>query len=356
MKSVLKAIAVGVVTGALPGVVTLIFGSISWQQFPEWVLDGIVFGLLIGVPCQLLGPVVGCRVRHYSPIIRSVAILGWFFLVAVVGTALGTAILMPTGHLGSPDGGFLTLYVWMLRMSLLITFTVGIVAWVVVSLQSRLTDAQEELHRRQMAEERANKMAVEARIASLESRIHPHFLFNTLNSISALVREDPVQAERTIEKLAALLRASLDSENAGLVTVREELGVVRDYLDIEKVRFGPRLRYRIEVEPAAESLSVPALSIQTLAENSVKYAVGVRANGAEIVITARARDGRLRVEVADDGPGFPVEAKPKPGHGIDLLQRRLSALFGSSASLELGQRDGRTMVSISVAAASIAAA
>jgi signal transduction histidine kinase len=351
LKSVLKAIAVGLVTGALPAIVALIIGAISRQQFPEWMLDGIVFGLLIGVPCQLLGPAVGCRVRRYSLVVRFGAILGWFFLVALVGTAVGTAVLMPTGHLGPAGGKFLALYGWMLRMSLLITFTVGIVAMVVVSLQTRLTDAQEELHRRQMAEERANKMAVEARIASLESRIHPHFLFNTLNSISALVREDPQQAERTIEKLAALLRASLDSENAGLVTVREELGVVRDYLDIEKVRFGERLRYRIEVDPAAESQSVPALSIQTLAENSVKYAVGVRANGAEIVITARVHNGQLRVEVSDDGPGFPAEAKPKPGHGIDLLQRRLSALFGSSASLELGQRDGRTLVSISVAAA-----
>ena len=347
-RSVGKAIATGILTGALPGVVALLFGAISWQAFPGWVLDGAVFGVLIGVPCQLLGPVIGCRTRDYSRSTRILVMTGWFLICAVVGTALATAILSPTGQLG--PGGFLQHYGWMLRMSLLITFTVGIMAWVVTSLQTRLSDAQEELHRRQMAEERANKMAVEARIASLESRIHPHFLFNTLNSISALVREDPAQAERTIERLAALLRASLDSENAGLVTVREELGVVRDYLDIEQVRFGQRLRYRIDVEPAAESLVVPALSIQTLAENSVKYAVGVRANGAEIVITARVREGRLRVEVSDDGPGFPAEAAPKPGHGIDLLQRRLAALFGNSASLELAQRDGRTLAAISVAA------
>ena len=79
LKSVLKAIAVGLVTGALPGVVALIFGYISLQQLPEWVLDGIVFGLLIGVPCQLLGPAVGCRVRHYPLVVRFAAILPGFF-------------------------------------------------------------------------------------------------------------------------------------------------------------------------------------------------------------------------------------------------------------------------------------
>ena len=343
-----KSIGICLAAGILPGIMALLFGSIPAAELPIWMLDGSVFGLAIGIPCQLMGPVIGHRLSHRSQGIRAAAMLAWLFVTAVLGCAVATAFLLAIGHLGS--GGFWAHYAFMLRMSLLITFTVGVVTWVVTSLQTRLSQAREELHHRQLAEERANKMAVEARFASLESRIHPHFLFNTLNSISALVREDPATAERTIERLAALLRASLDSESAGLVTVREELRIVRDYLDIEQVRFGNRLRYRIEAEPEAEQISVPSLSIQTLAENSVKFAVGARPAGAEIVITARVREGRLRVEVSDDGPGFPAEAKVKPGHGIDLLQRRLSALFGATASLELSARDGRTLAAISVAA------
>ena len=341
-----KKVAISTFAGIVPGGVALLFGAIPLRHLPEWFLSGTVFGLCIGLPCQLMAPWISARVAKFAMATRITAMLAWFLLAAVGGCALATGLLNAVGLLGNE--GFMAAYAWALRLSLVVTFTVGVVTWTVVSLQVALTEAREKLHLGQLAEERANKMAVEARIASLESRIHPHFLFNTLNSISALVREDPAQAERMIERLAALLRASLDSENAGLVTVAEELRVVRDYLEIEQVRFGKRLRYRIEAEPAAEQLSVPALSIQTLAENSVKYAVGVRPAGAEIVITALIREGRLRVEVADDGPGFPAQAEPKPGHGIDLLQRRLNALFGSTAALEIAARDGRTLVAISV--------
>jgi len=105
-----------------------------------------------------------------------------------------------------------------------------------------------------------------------------------------------------IERLSALLRYSLDSDVAGLVPLREELRVVGEYLGIEQVRFGLRLRYRIEAAEGAGERMVPALSVQTLVENSVKYAVGASRHGAEIVISAALQDGVLRVTVSDDGP------------------------------------------------------
>ena len=116
------------------------------------------------------------------------------------------------------------------------------------------------------------------------------------------------------------------------------------------MRFGDRLRYRIQVDEAAESQQVPALSVQTLVENSVKYAVGALHEGAEIIISARLMNGRLRVEVSDDGPGFEPASSMKPGHGLDLLERRLASLFGSSASLEMIARDGHTLIAMSLLA------
>src|SRR5207245_321098 len=116
-------------------------------------------------------------------------------------------------------------------------------------------------------EAEARRLAAEAQLASLEARVDPHFLFNTLNSIAALVRDRPADAERVIEQLAALMRSSLD-RTASLVPLEDELAVVASYLDIERVRFGNRLRFAIAPPAGAGRGLVPRLSVQTLAENS----------------------------------------------------------------------------------------
>ena len=112
----------------------------------------------------------------------------------------------------------------------------------------------------------------------------------------------------------------------------QELRVVRDYLDIEHVRFGDRLRYRFEVPDDVSQMLVPRLSVQTLVENSVKYAVSPSRDGASIGLTASASDGRLHVAIEDDGPGFDASHLPE-GHGLQLLKSRLAMTFGDRASL-----------------------
>jgi two-component system sensor histidine kinase AlgZ len=327
--------------GAIPAVMQVIFGSIDLRNFALSAFVGSIYALSIAIPCWAVIPHVLCRLDDHSLQVRLAAVLPLLALFTVTG-ALATNLIVLALHI--IDRASFAANFWMgLRISLLITFTFTLVNWGIATLQERLAQANAELHKRQITE-------AEARFASLESRVHPHFLFNTLNSISALVREDPAQAERTIERLATLLRFSLDSERDGVVTLGEELRVVRAYLEIEKVRFGDRLRYRIEVDEAAESQPVPALSVQTLVENSVKYAVGALHEGAEISISARLTNGRLRVEVSDDGPGFEPASSKKPGHGLDLLERRLASLFGSSASLEMIARDGHTLIAMSLVA------
>src|SRR5437667_6793156 len=140
--------------------------------------------------------------------------------------------------------------------------------------------------------ERAMLGEERARFSSLESRIHPHFLFNTLNSISALIREDPRKAERTVEQLSALLRYSLDTHTARLTTLRQEMRIVADYLEIETTRFGDRLRYTIDVPGAVEDLEVPPMAVQTLAENSIKHAVSPSRGGGDVRIRARIEGDR----------------------------------------------------------------
>jgi LytS/YehU family sensor histidine kinase len=214
-------------------------------------------------------------------------------------------------------------------------------------LSYRLQATALELKTRQLEEERARKLVTEARLSSLEARIHPHFLFNTLNSISELIREDPGRAERTTERLASLLRYSLDMGSRPLVPLRQELRVVEDYVEIERTRFGDRLRWVLDVPAELGELDVPPLSLQTLVENSIKHAVSKSRQGGEVRVVARLAHERLLLEVSDDGPGFDAGALKK-GHGLENLQERLTALFEGSGKLDIARRDGRTVVSVSV--------
>jgi LytS/YehU family sensor histidine kinase len=168
-----------------------------------------------------------------------------------------------------------------------------------------------------------------------------------LNTISSLIPEDPRLAECLVGKLATVLRLSLDSNQERIGSVERELRIVRDYLEIERARFGSRLRFRIDVPPELLSIGLPALSLQTLVENSVKYAVGARFEGAEIRVAAVARNSSVFFEVSDDGPGFTAEAI-LPGHGLDNLQSRLVALFGPAGRLEISRKGRFAAVSFSV--------
>jgi two-component system sensor histidine kinase AlgZ len=216
------------------------------------------------------------------------------------------------------------------------------------SLRNRMQVMEETLRDKELAEERLQKLAVEARLRSLEARIHPHFLFNTLNSISALIPLNPGRAEELLGRLAVLLRASLDSGHQPLIPLRQELAMVTSYIEIEKVRFGDKLATSIVTEPAAQEIKVPPMSVQSLVENAVKHSIAVQSGGT-ILIAAAVEHGRLRGEVHDTGPGFSLAAVPA-GHGLDNLVQRLTALFGDSAGLRVFQCDHYSVVEMSLPA------
>ena len=207
--------------------------------------------------------------------------------------------------------------------------------------------AEQRLHEKELAEERTRKLAAETRLRSLESWIHPHFLFNTLNSISALIASDPARAEQIVGRLATLLRASLDSSNHSLIPLRQELAMVESYADIERVRFGEKLRGSVYVPADLEETIVPPLSVQSLVENAVKHGITPQPNGGEFQVTARATDAAVHIEVRDSGPGFDFAAIPG-GHGLDKLVQRLDALYGVSASLSVSRHDGYSVVEMIV--------
>ncbi|MGD0830495.1 MAG: histidine kinase [Terracidiphilus sp.] len=211
------------------------------------------------------------------------------------------------------------------------------------TLRFRLQAAKLELRTKQVEQERAYKLLAEAQLSALESRIHPHFLFNTLNSIAALIPRDPQLAEDTVGKLASLLRFSLNANRSGLVPLGQEIKIVRDYLEIEKTRFGQRLQYEISVPSALDNIKIPPLSLQSLVENSVKHVASQRRQGATIQIAASKDHNRLRLEVRDNGPGFSLNAIT-PDHGLGNLIGRLELLFGANGQLDVTRQDDMTVV------------
>ncbi len=293
---------------------------------------GVVYSACLGGLAGLLLPPVIHRVRGRGLIVEWLVTLLALLVVAVVGTFLACAVL---GGLGLSFGQPLaTRFVASLGVNALLTAAIGVAVTIYESQRERLNAVTLELRTRELERERERKTALEARLSSLESRLHPHFLFNTLNAITELIHENPDRAERTVERLAALLRASLDATGRGLVPLSRELELVSDYLEIEKTRFAERLNFSVEAGTDCQDAAVPRLALQTLVENSVKHAVAPRPGGGSIRIRARREGGQLCLEVADDGPGFAAQAM-EPGHGLDNLRQRLETLFAGRARLEI---------------------
>lgn len=271
--------------------------------------------------------------------------VGAIFGNTLLGSLMACVILMAIGWI--PRDVYWPEFWGSLKIATFISILAGISIGIYETSQWRLAESALQLQTKQLEQERALKQAAAARLASLESRIHPHFLFNTLNSISSLIPEDPQRAERLVEQMAALLRFSLDANQAGLVPLAAELKVVADYLEIERARFGDRLRYQINLQQDLEAARVPALAVQTLVENSVKYAVAPNRAGGEIRIAGSRENGCLRVTVTDQGPGFILESAPA-GHGLDNLKERLASLFGANAALTLDRCENRNSMILTV--------
>ncbi len=321
------------------GLALLVTVVLAWLQ-SRWSLHGLawtfagsfLYSQFIGTPTALAFEWLAPSMWGHRPLARWAMTIGLLLAGCTVGCLGATLGLLLLGAF--PRAYFWTAYARGFRISLLISMTMGIGIVLYESLNARLQHALLALRTQELERERALKQATEARLASLESRVHPHFLFNALNSISALIPEDPQRAERLVEQMAALLRFSLDSNRKGLVPLSQEMRIVADYLEIERVRFGERLRFTLDIPAELEEVPVPPLAVQTLVENSVKYAVSPRLEGALIEVQAEKDGGRVRLSVADDGPGFEGTLLPA-GHGLENLAARLETLFGDSARLRI---------------------
>jgi two-component sensor histidine kinase len=180
---------------------------------------------------------------------------------------------------------------------------------------------------------------VQARLQALRMQLNPHFLFNTLNTISALIHENPDAADRMIVRLSELLRRTLDRGDVQEVPLREELEFLRSYLEIEQMRFPDRLTVTFDIEPKTQDLLVPHLILQPLVENALRHGILPREEAGRVEISARVVDGQhLELKVRDNGNGLPA-ANGSPGRGgigLQNVRSRLAQLYGAAQQLEIG--------------------
>ena len=336
---------VGLASVSAAGMLTALFALAGASHITVTLQSALVHAAGMTVLVSLTMPRLREYFHRHPPAIRWGLRIVTLLALAGVGTMLACGIL--TGLSLRPGEPFWTCVGHDVSICVLITLTLGISMALYDIQRRRLDTVTAALRERELDHERERKMALEARLASLEARLQPHFMFNTLNAISALIQDDPDEAERTVERLAALLRFSLDATERGLVPLAHELKIVTDYVEIERTRFGARLAYSIDVQPEAAGCEVPPLAVQTLVENSIKHAIAPRRAGGRVHVAASAVGDHVRLSVWDDGPGFAADAM-RVGHGLDNLRGRLAARFGADATLEIGRRDGGALVTISL--------
>jgi two-component sensor histidine kinase len=292
------------------------------RSFKEWYSIGfLAFGILW--LCN--------RVR-----LQAVGFRRWLVIhlgAAVVFSALCVALVswLTAGERSVQDGSILTFsflfkklgvhyFVW--DVMLYWTIVVGHLGW--TSFQG--------YREREVQAAQLQQQLVEARLQALRMQINPHFLFNTLNTVSALIHDNPHAADRMVVRLSELLRRTLDHGETQEIALREEIEFLKGYLEIEEARFGDRLAVELRVEPGTEDLLVPYLLLQPLVENAIRHGIEPREEPGRIEISVRRDGDRLELRVKDNGDGI---AHKREGIGLSNTRWRLAHLYPDNFSFDL---------------------
>jgi hypothetical protein len=217
-------------------------------------------------------------------------------------------------------------------IGMIVGYAVGLTVWFAIYF------GVQSARRRRALETRALELQVvahDAQLNALREQLNPHFLFNCLNGLRALILEDPPRAQTMVTRLAGLLRYSLKSNHGHTVRLEEEMIAVRDYLELEQMRFEERLRVRTDLEPQALSAHVPAMIVQTLVENALKHGISNLPEGGEVSVAARVQQGALEVSVSN--PGSLAQRNDGGGVGLRNARERLRLLYGEAGSLTVAE-------------------
>ena len=333
VRALLRIVVWGVgssVAGAVIGLAVGLFKEGGIEK--PTIIISVLFGNVVGLAAMVSSISLFPRLRGLAAPLR-VLLLGLALLSGSLAGTLAVLKLYPLFVVREPRQA-----VAIVAINVVLALIVGSVVYGYEGMRLRLQDSLREVEEVRLAEARLREEAARAELAALQARINPHFFFNTLNTITCLLDEDPRQAEEVVQTLADLFRYTFKVSDAAPVALREELDFTRGYLTIEQARFGARLRVAWEIAEGSDDVPVPGLILQPLVENAVAHGIAPRAGGGTLRISARVAEDRLQIEVTDDGIGFRgknPESLVTDGHGLSNVRRRLETFYRGGAALEI---------------------
>jgi signal transduction histidine kinase len=297
-------------------------------------------------PCVLLTPPVVAgtlRARRAASRARMLAMHGFgvVLFLTVGGALMGLAeSLLPWAE---PDGGLLGAAGW----GILRYIGPDLLLYALIAVGTEAAAHAWESRQQAVAAATYARQLAEARLHVLSAQLQPHFLFNTLHAISALVWADPARADRLLARLSEMLRLTLRSGTRVETTLAEELTLLERYAEIQEARYGDRLRVSFDVEAGVREALVPRLILQPLVENAIRHGVTRRITPGQVEVRAWQGDGRLNLTVRDDGVG--LGAGVREGVGLSITRARLCQLYGREQRFALAPApDGGAMCSLSI--------
>lgn len=323
-----KKIAIfGVVIFLIAGTLDNLASPQSWyfNYFQTFVFTSACTFFCAILVCNSIGKISQYPRLIYYPL---------FIVLVVIGVLLGvvTASLI------------LKQKIIIHKYALIFSLLFGIVSSIIITAYMFLKDNLEEKISRikevEIENERLKRIELEARLSSLQAKLNPHFLFNTLNSMAALIYENPSKAEESIVQLSDLYRKIFSISNQNFIMLQEEIELIQDMLELEKLRFEDNLSYQIDVPETLKNTKIPGLLIEPLVENVIKHVHGKNQQKIHIDITIKKDDDKLSICVKDNGSGFDV-AKADLGFGLYSIQERLRLLFGDQGGFNIDSAQGK---------------
>lgn len=221
--------------------------------------------------------------------------------------------------------------------SLVITAVAGFVAVLYFWEREKVAELKTDAALQKGRAETVERQAAQARLALLQAQIEPHFLFNTLANLHALIGTEPERAQAMLGHLNDFLRASLSAARKDRSTLAEEFALLRDYLELLSIRMGARLAFRLDLPQELAQFQVPPMLLQPLVENAVKHGIEPKVEGGEVSVVARREGGRVALQVTDSGLGFGAAATSGTKVGLAHLRERLAAIYGAGWSLDIAE-------------------